>query len=251
MLVRPPMTNFKMMVRADCAIPACSPLPPAIKTLAHWLWRRRGQSVFGQTSVPHSPVASIQNKASFPFHQSGLFFWLLRAEQLVLGSVTLWLSTGPRPTQQRHPSQTCRAWRKQTQFGTSAWAADKDSAAKWQRIWHNLQGASANWNLCSHRVPRSSSSWCVPSLDLFLFLLATSLPRQAGKSQFSGVSMGAKRSKEYTSWEARQYQVAFPEADLQRIQATVFFWTVFNQVYSTAPSLRMSKTQCPSSEIIK
>ena len=34
MLVRPPMTNFKMTVRADCAVSAYSPLPPAIKALA-------------------------------------------------------------------------------------------------------------------------------------------------------------------------------------------------------------------------
>ena len=62
--------------------------------------------------------------------------------------------------------------------------------------------------------------------------------------------MRAERSKEYKSGEARQYQVAFPEADLQRIQATMFFWTVFNQAYSTVPSLRISKNQWPSSEIV-
>ena len=37
MLVRPPMTNFKMTIRADCAVSACSPLSPSIKALAHWL----------------------------------------------------------------------------------------------------------------------------------------------------------------------------------------------------------------------
>lgn len=79
---------------------------------------------------------------------------------------------------------------------------------------------------------------------------ATSLPWQAAKSQSSGVSMQAERSEEYKSGEARQYQVASPEADLQRIQATVFSWTVFNQAYSTVPSLRISKNQWPSSEIV-
>ena len=34
MLVRPPMTSFKMTVRADCAVSACSPLPQPIKRLA-------------------------------------------------------------------------------------------------------------------------------------------------------------------------------------------------------------------------
>ena len=37
MPIRPPMTNVKMTVRADCAVSACSPLPASIKALAHWL----------------------------------------------------------------------------------------------------------------------------------------------------------------------------------------------------------------------
>ena len=40
-LLRPPKTNFKMTVRADCAVPECSFLPLSIKALSHWLsgWR--------------------------------------------------------------------------------------------------------------------------------------------------------------------------------------------------------------------
>lgn len=30
-LIRPVMTSFKMIVRADCAVSACGPLPPYIK----------------------------------------------------------------------------------------------------------------------------------------------------------------------------------------------------------------------------
>ena len=37
MLVRPLMTNFKMTVKSDYAISACSPLPQPIKALAHGL----------------------------------------------------------------------------------------------------------------------------------------------------------------------------------------------------------------------
>ena len=36
-MVRPPMTNFKATVRADCAVSVCSPLPLPLKALAHWL----------------------------------------------------------------------------------------------------------------------------------------------------------------------------------------------------------------------
>ena len=61
------MTNFKMTIRADCAVSASSPLPPSIKALAHWL--SVGKSAFRQEStLPHLP-ASLLNKADFPFHQ--------------------------------------------------------------------------------------------------------------------------------------------------------------------------------------
>ena len=52
-LVRPPVTNLKMIVRADCAVSACSPLPQSIKALAP-LVVSGGGTTFGQTSVlPH------------------------------------------------------------------------------------------------------------------------------------------------------------------------------------------------------
>ena len=80
MLVRPPMTNFRIAVWADCAISACSPLSPSIKALAHW------QSVKGVsfwTGVcPPPSLANIWNKAHLPFHQSCLCidFWVVSSQ---------------------------------------------------------------------------------------------------------------------------------------------------------------------------
>ena len=68
MLVRPPMTNFKMTVRADCVVSACSPLPLATKALAPWLSRVGGSWPLDR-SPPSPQVASVQNKGNFPFHQ--------------------------------------------------------------------------------------------------------------------------------------------------------------------------------------
>ena len=50
MLVRPPMTNFKMTVRADCSVSACSALPLSIRALDHWSSAER-ESAFGQMST--------------------------------------------------------------------------------------------------------------------------------------------------------------------------------------------------------
>ena len=58
------------------------PNPPAlaIKALNPCLWGRGVQSQSLDRCPPHSPsVASIWNKANFPFHQPGLFigFWVV------------------------------------------------------------------------------------------------------------------------------------------------------------------------------
>ena len=37
MLIGPPMTKYKMTLKAACAVSAWSPLPLPIKALAHWL----------------------------------------------------------------------------------------------------------------------------------------------------------------------------------------------------------------------
>ena len=69
--VRPPMINFKVTVRAACAISACSPLPQPIKVLPPDYQGR--ESAFGQESAPPTSwVANIHNTANFPFHQTGL-----------------------------------------------------------------------------------------------------------------------------------------------------------------------------------
>ena len=76
-LVRPPMTNLKMTVRADCAVSACSPLLLSIKALAPRLLCvcGGGWGGVGLWTDVHPPpqVGGIWNKANFPFHQPGLF----------------------------------------------------------------------------------------------------------------------------------------------------------------------------------
>ena len=69
------MTKFKMTVRADCAVCACSPLPLSKEALVPW-WSVGGVGL--QTGVQHPQrptpaVAGIQNKANFPVHQPCLF----------------------------------------------------------------------------------------------------------------------------------------------------------------------------------
>ena len=65
------MTNFKMTVRVDCVISACS-LPLLFIKLSptDFHWRK---SAFGQMST-FSLAASIQNKANFPIHQPSFPF---------------------------------------------------------------------------------------------------------------------------------------------------------------------------------
>ena len=51
MLVRPQMISFKMIIRADHAVSACSPIPLSMKALVHWL-SARGESAFRQDRSP-------------------------------------------------------------------------------------------------------------------------------------------------------------------------------------------------------
>ena len=54
-LISLPVTNLKMIARADCAVSACSPVPQPIKALAHWL-SGQGESAFRQDrSLPTPP----------------------------------------------------------------------------------------------------------------------------------------------------------------------------------------------------
>ena len=72
MLVRPPMTNLKMTVRADCAVSACSPHPGLYKLLpADCQWS--GGAGFGQASTSpllRVPASKIKH---FPSYQPSLF----------------------------------------------------------------------------------------------------------------------------------------------------------------------------------
>ena len=86
MLLSPPMTNFKMTVRADCAVSACSHLPPSIKVLARIVYGR-DQPL---DRCPQSPlVIGFQTEANFPFHQPGLFtgFWALSSWPSTFGNM--------------------------------------------------------------------------------------------------------------------------------------------------------------------
>ena len=79
MLVKPPMTNFKMTVRADWAVSARSPFSPAIKTLPHWL------SVAGVglwTGVRPSPWLLASKIKQTLLSTKWPLYWLLSSEQL-------------------------------------------------------------------------------------------------------------------------------------------------------------------------
>ena len=70
-------TNFKMTVRAACAVSACSRLPPPIEALAP---RQGCVGLWTRVHPPPTPAAGIQNKANFPFHQPGLFIGFCTAD---------------------------------------------------------------------------------------------------------------------------------------------------------------------------
>ena len=80
-LFRPSMTNFKMNVRADCAVSIWSPLSLPVKAPTHWL-SVVDTSLWTDVCPHKPPVASTQDKAKFPFYKSCLsIFWLLSGEQ--------------------------------------------------------------------------------------------------------------------------------------------------------------------------
>ena len=91
-----PMTNFEMTIRADCTVYAWNPLPSPIKALTLWLsldGDEEGVSLWTETpshAPPHStPIADIQNKANFLFHQPFFFidFWAASSRTPLSGTV--------------------------------------------------------------------------------------------------------------------------------------------------------------------
>ena len=80
-LARPLMTNWKMNVKTDCAVSACSPLSLSTKALAPWLSRVGSQPLDRCPPPPlyPAPVAGIQNK-QLSFLPIWLLFWLLSVE---------------------------------------------------------------------------------------------------------------------------------------------------------------------------
>ena len=81
-MVRQLMTNLKMTVRADCVVSAYSAPPTISKSSYTLIVVVRGGGQGGEVSPwmdigPSHPLPSavsfIQNKASFPLHQPGLF----------------------------------------------------------------------------------------------------------------------------------------------------------------------------------
>lgn len=73
LLVRPPMTDLKKPVRADCCYKAA---PPSTYESYGLLIAGDGEGelAFGQAfTLSPAPVGSLQDKANFPFHQPHLF----------------------------------------------------------------------------------------------------------------------------------------------------------------------------------
>ena len=68
MLIRPPMTNFKITVRADCTVICMKPPPSVYKSSCPPTLSQGSQPLDNQQYLL-SLGASLQNKANFPFHQ--------------------------------------------------------------------------------------------------------------------------------------------------------------------------------------
>ena len=77
LLVRPPMTNFKITVRADYTLSACGPLPPTIKSSCLLIVGGRGELASGQVSLCSPSPRLLASQIKQSFHQPGLFigFW--------------------------------------------------------------------------------------------------------------------------------------------------------------------------------
>lgn len=80
------MTNFKMTVRADCALSACPPPPSAKKALTHWL--RDGGWPLNMRSLPTPLLTASENKQTSLSTNLGS---LLALGQWAAGGPHFWL----------------------------------------------------------------------------------------------------------------------------------------------------------------
>ena len=119
MLVRPPMTNVKMTVRADCAVSACSPLLLSIKALAHWLPVGR-VSLWTDVCPPPPQLLAPEIKQislstnltcllAFQQQAARPYLWVT-VLQLIRGSKVLLRGTGLRPVTSRNPEMMTNPW---------------------------------------------------------------------------------------------------------------------------------------------
>ena len=106
MLVRQPKINFKMTVRADCAVSACSSLPLPIKSLAHWL------SVGGSLPLDRHPHSLLP--PTYPFFSSIQFMHLDMSDSLwphgLQHTRLLCLSPTPRVYSNSYPLSFIQNW---------------------------------------------------------------------------------------------------------------------------------------------
>ena len=87
--IRPPMIYFKMTVRADGAVSACSPLPVPITAFAHWLsvgWR---ESAFG-LKLALLPNCWHPKNSKLSFSPIWPLYWLEQQSDSIFSSKRIW-----------------------------------------------------------------------------------------------------------------------------------------------------------------
>ena len=170
MLVRPPMINFKMTVRADYVVSACSPLPQPIKALALCLWREVGR--LGLWTTLHTTPQLHTSKIKQTFLSTNLAS-LLAFDQWATGtpfSVTILIA-------RRCPS--------------SVWSwADLGDRGNWAVMCQNSASKQQAKNERVNHLPRDGVSKSpnkeeTPTPPVLLFLWKGS-PESGGQAQTLG-----------------------------------------------------------------
>ena len=105
LLIRPLITNFKMTVRTDCAVSACSPLPLSIKAIVPW-FSGEGRVCFWTGAALPYPACQIE-QTFLSTHQASLLAFDWRAAESHF--VTYLLNkTEQRPIHSGHEIKTSR-----------------------------------------------------------------------------------------------------------------------------------------------